>query len=79
MKSTNGKTMKTLATGLVLVGVAVLSLGSTGCRKMIKEKEAARILETGEFDADALRSIAAEQAANGKIAINHNETFVVMA
>ena len=69
-------TVRTLATGLMVGGVAVTTLSATGCDKRTAEHASA--LTSGSFEAaaDSLR-VAEKPDLRSRLAGNHNETFLV--
>lgn len=70
--------LKTLATGLMLAGLALASLATTGCWRIPKTPAAALELKSA-LEAGDLHTVAEAAATHSKLSANHNETFVILA
>lgn len=68
--------VKALVTGLVLGGLVLTSVATAGCERMSKEQVAA-FVAGAEGQAGDLLDVSDTRALHGKIAINHNETFLI--
>lgn len=79
MNAKNGKwTVKTLAAALLAGGLAITGAATIGCGRMSKEQIAASSLELGVQAGDP-RSVTDATELYRRIALNHNETFLVDA
>lgn len=70
----NRPTKKTLATGLIVSGMILTSLATTGCGTQAAEQAAALAPGSTAVSIDA---IAVKPNLTSKLAANHNETFRV--
>ena len=70
----NTSTIKTLATGLIVSGVILTSLATTGCDTQLAEQVAYQATGSPEIPID-LTAVKPDPA--GRLSANHNETFRV--
>ena len=71
-------TVKTVATGLILGSLALVGLATPGCDTSSDERVAT--LHSGSTTEIAgLLDVTAKPEVRGKLAANHNETFLVVA
>ena len=75
-KQQNHATVKALATGLIVSGIVLSSLATTGCGTRIGEQVAALTSGSGQV---ALDQVAQKPAPTSRLSANHNETFRVAA
>jgi hypothetical protein len=68
-------TMKSLAAGLLLGGLALAILPTAGCERMSNDEIAALTAASG-VPAGDVHDLADAQALHGKIIRKHNETFL---
>lgn len=74
----NGKTMKTLATGFLLSGLALAALATVGCDRL--PPEAITVLTSGARVASVAQPDLGYKAdARSAPLTNHNETFLIGA
>ena len=64
------ETVKSVATGVIVSGIALASLGVTGCSDL-SDTQVAAIAAGSAVQPEKLADIV------GKISINHNETFLM--
>jgi hypothetical protein len=67
--------MKTLAAGLLLGGLALGSLATTGCWRIPKPPASALELKTA-LEAGDVHTLVEAAASHSKVVRNHNETFL---
>jgi hypothetical protein len=75
---TRKSAMTSLAAGLVLGGLVLGSLATTGCERMTSE-EVAALASGSAAHAGDLAEVAQAGTLQSRIALNHNETFLIMA